>query len=84
MERLNFSHKKIIVMDRVMSGETVYPSEQIKVSIGNTVSTDFTDKEIEVLKELVTGASNREIAQKLSIGQSTVKMHITNMLQKSG
>ncbi len=67
-----------------MSGETVYPSEQIKVSIGNTVSTDFTDKEIEVLKELVTGASNREIAQKLSIGQSTVKMHITNMLQKSG
>jgi two-component system vancomycin resistance associated response regulator VraR len=71
-------------MDRVMSGETVYPSEQIKVSIGNTVSTDFTDKEIEVLKELVTGASNREIAQKLSIGQSTVKMHITNMLQKSG
>ena len=72
------------IMDRVMSGETVYPSEQIKVSIGNTVSTDFTDKEIEVLKELVTGASNREIAQKLSIGQSTVKMHITNMLQKSG
>ncbi|MCR5419510.1 MAG: response regulator transcription factor [Lachnospiraceae bacterium] len=72
------------IMERVMSGETVYPSEQIKVSIGNTVSTDFTDKEIEVLKELVTGASNREIAQKLSIGQSTVKMHITNMLQKSG
>ena len=72
------------IMDRVMSGETVYPSEQVEVPIGNIMSTDFTDKETEVLKELVTGASNKEIAEKLSIGQSTVKMHITNMLQKSG
>ena len=71
-------------MDRVMSGETVYPSEHIEVAIGNALSTDFTDKETEVLRELVTGASNKEIAEKLSMGQSTVKMHITNMLQKSG
>lgn len=72
------------IMDRVMSGETVYPSEQIEVAIGNALSTDFTDKEIEVLRELVTGASNKEIAENLAMGQSTVKMHITNMLQKSG
>lgn len=72
------------IMDRVMAGETVYPSEQIEVPIGNTVSTDFTEREVEVLKELVTGASNKEISQKLCMGESTVKMHITNMLQKSG
>ena len=72
------------IMDRVMAGETVYPSEQVEVPIGNAKSTDFTDREVEVLKELVTGASNREIAEKLNIGESTVKMHITNMLQKSG
>jgi two-component system vancomycin resistance associated response regulator VraR len=72
------------IMDRVMAGETVYPSEQIEVPIGNTMSTDFTEREVEVLKELVTGASNKEISQKLCMGESTVKMHITNMLQKSG
>ena len=72
------------IMDRVMAGETVYPSEQIEVPIGNTVSTDFTEREVEVLKDLVTGASNKEISQKLCMGESTVKMHITNMLQKSG
>lgn len=72
------------IMDRVMAGETVYPSEQVEVPIGNIMSTEFTDREAEVLKELVTGASNREIAAKLNMGQSTVKMHITNMLQKSG
>jgi two-component system vancomycin resistance associated response regulator VraR len=72
------------VMDRVMAGETVYPSKQIEVPIGNALSTELTDREIDVLKELVTGASNKEIAQKLCMGESTVKLHITNMLQKSG
>ncbi len=72
------------IMDRVMAGETVYPSEQVEVPIGNAMSTEFTDREAEVLKEVVTGASNREIAAKLNMGESTVKMHITNMLQKSG
>ena len=72
------------IMDRVMAGETVYPSEQIEVPIGNTLSSEFTEREVDVLKELVTGASNKEIAGKLNIGESTVKMHITNMLQKSG
>ncbi len=72
------------IMDRVMAGETVYPSEQIEVPIGNAVSSEFTEREVDVLKELVTGASNKEIAGKLNIGESTVKMHITNMLQKSG
>ncbi len=72
------------VMDRVMAGEIVYPSKQIEVPIGNALSTELTDREIDVLKELVTGASNKEIAQKLCMGESTVKLHITNMLQKSG
>ena len=72
------------VIDRVMAGETVYPSKQIEVPIGNALSTELTDREIDVLKELVTGASNKEIAQKLCMGESTVKLHITNMLQKSG
>ncbi len=72
------------IMDRVMAGETVYPSEQVEVPIGNAMSTEFTEREADVLKELVTGASNKEIAGKLNMGESTVKMHITNMLQKSG
>ncbi|MCR5507660.1 MAG: response regulator transcription factor [Lachnospiraceae bacterium] len=72
------------IMDRTMAGETVYPSEQPKINIGNTVSTEFTDREIEILTELVAGASNKEIADKLSVEQSTVKMHISNMLSKTG
>ena len=72
------------IMKRVMNGETVYPTEQTKVAIGNTTSMDFTEREIEILHELVDGASNKEIGEKLNIDASTVKMHISNMLAKTG
>ena len=65
-------------------GESGYPSVSPKVAVGNALSTEFTEREVEVLRELVTGASNREIGETLSIAENTVKMHITNMLQKTG
>lgn len=72
------------IMDRVMAGEIVYPANQPKVSIGEALSTEFTEREIDILKELVSGASNAEIAQRLDLKEPTVKMHIKNMLQKTG
>lgn len=67
-----------------MNGETVYPENIQRISIGNMMSDEFTEREIDILRELVTGASNNEIADKLCIEASTVKMHISNMLQKTG
>lgn len=72
------------IMDRTMAGESVYPGFQPKITIGDAVSTEFTDREIDILKELVNGASNAEIADKLGLKETTVKMHVKNMLQKTG
>ena len=72
------------IMDRTMAGESVYPGSSPAVAVGNVLSSDFTEREAEVLRELVSGASNREIAARLGIAENTVKMHITNMLQKTG
>ena len=72
------------IMDRVMAGEIVYPGSKQEIDIGDAVSTEFTDREIDILKELVSGASNAEIAEKLDLKEPTVKMHIKNMLQKTG
>ena len=72
------------IMNRVMNGETVYPENIQRISIGNMMSDEFTEREIDILRELVTGASNNEIADKLCIEASTVKLHISNMLQKTG
>ncbi len=72
------------IMDRTMAGESVYPSVSPRVAVGNAMSTEFTEREVAVLRELVGGVSNREIAEKLGIAENTVKMHVTNMLQKTG
>ncbi len=41
-------------------------------------------REIEVLQAMATGAANKEIANQLQIGQSTVKTHIVRIFNKLG
>ena len=54
------------------------------VRLGAAPSTDLTQTELVVLRLMTTGATNLEIAQTLSIEETTVKKHITNMLKKTG
>ncbi len=42
----------------------------------------LSDRELEILQILASGASNREIAQQLFIAEGTVKNHVTNILGK--
>lgn len=72
------------VMDRTMAGEYIYPDSLPSVRIGFADSTEFTDREIEILRELQTGDSNTEIAGRLGISAETVKFHIKSLLQKTG
>ena len=41
-------------------------------------------REIEVLRLIGSGNSNKQIADQLSIGETTVKSHVTNILSKLG
>ena len=72
------------VMDRTMSGESVYPDKVPQVKVGMATSHEFTEREMEVLRLMTTGASNAAIAEKLVISESTVKNHIHRMLEKTG
>lgn len=42
----------------------------------------LTERERQILDEIATGATNREIAQRLFITENTVKHHIHNLLEK--
>lgn len=44
----------------------------------------LTEREIEVLKQVATGQSNKDIAKALYISEKTVKNHLTNIFQKIG
>jgi DNA-binding NarL/FixJ family response regulator len=45
---------------------------------------ELTEREHEILRLIATGLSNVEIAQKLYISETTVKTHVTHILQKLG
>ena len=45
---------------------------------------DLTEREVEVLREMVRGASNAEIAERLYISETTVKTHVNHILSKLG
>jgi DNA-binding NarL/FixJ family response regulator len=45
---------------------------------------DLTERELDVLKLLAQGLSNREIADQLYLGTSTIKTHVNRLLSKLG
>jgi NarL family two-component system response regulator LiaR len=44
----------------------------------------LTERETDVLRLLAQGASNKEIARDLSLGEKTIKTHVSNILSKLG
>lgn len=74
----------IDIMTRTMQGENIYPDTAPKVTVGLADSTELTDREIEVLRMLVNGYSDKEIAQELSMSYHTARFHLNSLLTKTG
>lgn len=49
---------------------------------GRSPSNDLTERELEVLKLMMEGMNNNDIAKQLFVSQSTVKFHVSNILMK--
>lgn len=71
------------VMDRTMAGESVYPDRSPVVHIGAARSTDFTDRELDVLRCVAAGYSDKETSEMLNISYGTERVHLNNLLQKT-
>jgi two-component system vancomycin resistance associated response regulator VraR len=74
----------LAVMERTMAGERIYPDETPTVQIGCTDNHAFSERELDILRELISGDSNAEIGARLGIAASTVNYHVQNMLDKTG
>jgi DNA-binding NarL/FixJ family response regulator len=55
------------------------PAESVR-----PLTVGLTDRERHVLELVVTGHTNREISQKLTVTADTVKHHLTSMFDKTG
>ena len=72
------------VMNRTMLGESVYPSETPVVHVGVADSSELTERELDVLRQLVLGYRYEEISENLNVTANTVKYHVKNLLTKTG
>lgn len=68
----------------VHSGKSRIPSEVAERLAERMSRPSLTDRELDVLRQIVSGKSNKEIGRELAISEATVKTHINNILGKLG
>lgn len=83
-------NKIIEAIKMVHAGNSVIQEEvlnKISKNILNDNNTKdlsiFTERELEIIKEICKGSSNKEISNNLFISEGTVKNYITSILQKT-
>ena len=74
----------LTLMDRTMEGERIYPDSTPAVDFGCIKSNELSDREIAVLREVIGGDTNAEIAEKLNMSQYTVRDYVQVLMEKTG
>lgn len=74
----------LAVMDRTMKGESVYPDTVPSLKIGYALSAEFTQRELEILRELLSGDTDEVIAARMNLSVWTVRKHIQAIMNKTG
>lgn len=87
----------VIALERAVQGESVIAPEMTRKMVATYVGAIPVDaapsapssilsslslRELEILRGIAQGASNKEIARNLGIAETTVKVHVQNVLRK--
>jgi len=76
-------HRELLATIRaVHAGQRKIPPEVAAELAEHATDEELTSRETDVLRLIADGNSNKQIADWLSIGEATVKSHMTNILSK--
>jgi DNA-binding NarL/FixJ family response regulator len=81
---------KEMALDRLLEAiRTVHRGEQyippeIAMRMGERLLAQLSPRELDVLRRVAKGRSNKEIAAELQVVEGTIKLHVTNILAKLG
>ena len=78
-------HKELLETIRaVHAGQKRIPPDIAAELAEHAMDDELTGREIDVLKLVAAGNGNKQIADQLSIGEATVKSHVSNIMSKLG
>ena len=78
-------HRELLSAIRaVHAGQKQIPPEIAAELAEHATDDDLSPREVDVLRLIAEGNANKLIADQLSIGEATVKRHVTNILSKLG
>ncbi|MFO7680152.1 MAG: response regulator transcription factor [Chloroflexota bacterium] len=90
-QAIKLAHAGIYQLDTSVAGKLVKalgtPKKQTEPLPETAVpftDHDLTERELEVLRLIATGATNREIADQLVVSEGTVKNHVSSILSRLG
>lgn len=84
---VRLAHRGIYQLEPSVAGKLVgllaeAAEERAPAAMPPPVEIDLTERELEVLRLIGTGATNREIADRLVVSEGTVKNHVSSILSR--
>ena len=86
-QAVRLTHTGIYQLDPAVAGKLVGAlgkGNMEKEPVPPPIEHDLTDRELDVLRLIATGATNREIAAQLVVSEGTVKNHVSSILSTLG
>ncbi|MGM1058594.1 response regulator [Saccharothrix sp. Mg75] len=79
---VRLAHSGVVQVDPAAAARLA--SALTPVTPGGVAPHGLTDREVEVLRLVAAGSTNREIARRLHLGEGTVKNHVSRILTRLG
>lgn len=86
-QAIRLAHAGIYQLDPAVAGKLVGALTRTETTAASRTEPDaaaslLTEREVEVLRFIALGATNREIAMQLMVSEGTIKNHISNILNR--